>query len=65
MVRQNDENIQRFWGWWRVSTRSTGLLWFICIFSITVFSTLAYSTVFGKSIAGSATLGFIKAEGEC
>jgi hypothetical protein len=65
MVRQNDENIRRFWGWWRVANKEQLVsFWFICIFSITVFSTLAYSTVFGKSIAGSATLGFIKAEGE-
>jgi len=65
MVRQNDENIRRFWGWWRVANKEQLVsFWFICVFSITVFSTLAYSTVFGKSIAGSATLGFIKAEGE-
>ena len=65
MVRQNDENLRRFWGWWRVANKEQLVsFWFICIFSITVFSTLAYSTVFGKSIAGSATLGFIKAEGE-
>jgi hypothetical protein len=65
MVRQNEENLRRFWGWWRVANKEQLVsFWFICIFSITVFSTLAYSTVFGKSIAGSATLGFIKAEGE-
>jgi len=65
MVRQNDENIRRFWGWWRVANKEQLVsFWFICVFSITVFSTLAYSTVFGKNIAGSATLGFIKAEGE-
>jgi hypothetical protein len=65
MVRQNPENIRRFWGWWSVANKEQLVsFWFICIFSITVFSTLAYSTVFGQNIAGSANLAFIKAEGE-
>ena len=64
MVRQDDENIRRFWGWWRVANKEQLVsFWFICIFSITVFSTLAYSTVFGQNISGSANLAFIQAEG--
>jgi hypothetical protein len=65
MVRQDEENLRRFWGWWRVANKEQLVsFWFICIFSITVFSTLAYSTVFGQNISGSANLAFIKAEGE-
>jgi hypothetical protein len=65
MVRQDAENIRRFWGWWRVANKEQLVsFWFICVFSITVFSALAYSTVFGQNIAGSANLAFIKAEGE-
>jgi hypothetical protein len=65
MVRQDAENIRRFWGWWKVANKEQLVsFWFICVFSITVFSTLAYSTVFGQKIAGSANLAFIKAEGE-
>jgi hypothetical protein len=65
MVRQDDENLRRFWGWWRVANKEQLVsFWFICVFSITVFSTLAYSTVYGQNVAGSANLAFIKAEGE-
>ncbi len=64
MVRQDEENIRRFWGWWRVANKEQLVsFWFICVFSITVFSALAYSTVFGQNIAGSANLSFIQAEG--
>jgi len=65
MVRQDAENLRRFWGWWTVANKEQLVsFWFICVFSITVFSTLAYSTVFGQNISGSANLAFIKAEGE-
>jgi hypothetical protein len=65
MVRQDEENIRRFWGWWRVANKEQLVsFWFICIFSIGVFSALAYSTVYGQNISGSANLAFIKAEGE-
>jgi len=64
MVKQDEENIRRFHGWWRVANKEQLVsFWFICIFSITVFSALAYSTVFGRNIAGSANLAFIEAEG--
>ena len=65
MVRQDDENLRRFWRWWRVAnTEQLVSFWFICIFSIVIFSMLAYSTVFGQSISGSANLAFIEAEGQ-
>ena len=65
MVRQDEENLRRFRGWWKVANKEQLVsFWFICIFSITVFSTLAYSTVFGRSISGQANLAFIQAEGE-
>jgi hypothetical protein len=64
MVRQDEENLRRFWTWWRVANKEQLVsFWFICIFSIVVFSTLAYSTVFGQNISGSANLAFIQAEG--
>ncbi len=65
MVRQDEENLRRFRGWWKVANKEQLVsFWFICVFSITIFSTLAYSTVFGQKISGQANLAFIKAEGE-
>jgi hypothetical protein len=65
MMRQDEENLRRFRGWWSVANREQLVsFWFICIFSIVVFSALAYSTVFGQQIADQANLSFILAEGE-
>ena len=65
MVRQDEENIRRFQGWWKVANKEQLVsFWFICIFSITVFSTLAYSTVPGLGLSASANLAFVRAEGE-
>ena len=65
MMRQDEENLRRFRGWWAVANREQLVtFWFICIFSITIFSTLAYSTLYGKSFSGQANLSFIRAEGE-
>ncbi|MDQ3687219.1 MAG: Nramp family divalent metal transporter [Acidobacteriota bacterium] len=65
MIRQDEENLRRFRGWWRVASQEQLVsFWFICIFSIVIFSTLAYSTVFGMNLSGEANLGFIKSEGE-
>jgi hypothetical protein len=65
MVRQDEENLRRFRGWWAVANKEQFVsFWFICVFSITVFSALAYSTLEGQRIAGSANLAFIRAEGE-
>ncbi|MEJ7615703.1 MAG: Nramp family divalent metal transporter [Pyrinomonadaceae bacterium] len=65
MIRQDKENIRRFWGWWKSANYEQLIsFWFICIFSICIFSTLAYSTVFGKNLTKEANLSFIQAEGE-
>jgi hypothetical protein len=65
MVRQDEENLRRFRGWWAVASKEQLVsFWFICIFSIAIFSMLAYSTVYGRDIGASANLSFIRAEGE-
>lgn len=65
MLRQDEENLRRFRGWWKVANKEQFVsFWFICVFSITIFSTLAYSTVFGTTVPGQANMSFIKAEGE-
>ena len=65
MIRQDEENLQRFRGWWRAASKEQLVsFWFICIFSIIIFSTLAYSTVFGMNLSEEANLSFIRAEGE-
>ncbi len=65
MVRQDEENLRRFRGWWAVANKEQFVsFWFICVFSITIFSTLAYATLQGRTISGQANLAFIQAEGE-
>jgi hypothetical protein len=65
MLRQDEENLRRFRGWWAVANKEQLVsFWFICVFSITIFSTLAYSTVYGRDITEGANLAFIRAEGE-
>jgi hypothetical protein len=65
MVRQDEENIQRFKGWFRVANKEQLVsFWAICLASIIVFSVLAYSTVFGKHVSDDADFEFIKGEGE-
>ena len=65
MLRQDEANIRRFYGWWKVANQEqVASFWFICIFSITVFSALAYSTLHGTGATGQANLSFIRAEGE-
>jgi hypothetical protein len=65
MLRQDEENLRRFRGWWAVANKEQLVtFWFICIFSITIFSTLAYSTLYGRNIPGQANLSFILAEGQ-
>jgi len=65
MVRQDEENIARFRGWFRVANKEQLVsFWAICVASITVFSVLAYSTVYGKNISDDADFAFIKGEGE-
>jgi hypothetical protein len=65
MMRQDEENLKRFKGWWKVANKEQLVsFWAICLVSIIVFSVLAYSTVFGKDISEEADFEFIKAEGE-
>jgi len=65
MIRQDEENIRRFRGWWKAANQEQLIsFWFICIFSIVIFSTLAYSTVFGKNLSAKPNLDFILAEGQ-
>src|ERR1044072_9613170 len=65
MIRQDDENISRYRGSFRVPSKEQLVsFWGICIASIVVFSVLAYSTVYGKNISSDADFDFIKGEGE-
>ena len=65
MCKQDEENIRRFKGWFKVANREQLVsFWGICIASIVVFSVLAYSTVYGKNISDEADFTFIQAEGE-
>jgi Mn2+/Fe2+ NRAMP family transporter len=65
MVRQDEENIARFKGWFRVANKEQLVsFWAICLASIIVFSTLAYSTVYGKHLSDEADFIFIQKEGE-
>ena len=65
MCKQDEENIRRFKGWFKVANREQLVsFWAICIASIVVFSVLAYSTVYGKNISDEADFDFIQAEGE-
>jgi len=65
MMRQDEENINRFKGWWKVANKEQLVsFWAICLFSIIVFSVLAYSTVFGKNLSDEADFDFIKGEGD-
>ena len=64
MMRQDEENIDRFRGWFKVANKEQLVsFWGICIASIIVFSVLAYSTVYGKNISDEADFDFIKARG--
>jgi hypothetical protein len=64
MVRQDEENIARFKGWFKVANKEQLVsFWAICIGSIFVFSVLAYSTVYGKNVSDEADFTFIQGEG--
>ena len=63
MVRQDEENLDRFWGWWRVANKEQFFVFFcIGLTTIIVFSLLAYSTVYGKDVGED--LDFIQGEGD-
>ncbi len=66
MMRQDEENIKRFKGWWKVANKEQLVsFWAICLGSIIVFSVLAYSTVgVGANLSEDPDFEFIKGEGE-
>jgi hypothetical protein len=65
MVRQDEANINRFKGWFKVANKEQLVsFWAICLCSIIVFSVLAYATVYGKNISEEADFVFIQREGE-
>ena len=65
MVRQDEENIKRFKGWFKVANKEQLVsFWAICVCSIIIFSVLAYATVYGKNISEEADFAFIQGEGE-
>jgi hypothetical protein len=65
MVRQDEENIRRFKGWFSVANKEQLVsFWAICLASIVVFSVLAYSTVYGKDLSEEADFTFIQKEGQ-
>ena len=64
MCKQDEENIRRFKGWFKVANREQLVsFWAICIASIVVFSVLAYSTVYGKNLSDEPNFDFIQAQG--
>jgi hypothetical protein len=61
MVRQDETNLRRFWGWWRVGNiEQLVTFWVVTILSIFSFSMLAYSTVFERKLPSGGGLSFIK-----
>jgi hypothetical protein len=65
MVRQDEENLRRYKGWFKVANKEQLVsFWGICLASIIVFSVLAYSTVYGKNLSDEADFVFIQKEGE-
>ena len=65
MVRQDEANIKRFKGWFKVANKEQLVsFWAICVCSIIIFSVLAYATVYGKNISEEADFAFIQGEGE-
>ncbi len=65
MVRQDEENLDRFWKWWRVANVEQFVtFWVICVFSIFTFSLIAYSTIYGETVGEGADLTFIQEEGQ-
>lgn len=65
MMRQDEENIRRWKGWWKVANKEQLVsFWAICLGSIITFSVLAYSTVGNQTLSDSPDFDFIKGEGE-
>ena len=62
MLRPNEENVRRFWGWWRVAHKEQVFFFFLTgLATIGVLSLLAYSTVYGRNVGED--LDFIHGEG--
>lgn len=60
---QDEENLRRFRGWWRVANVEQFLTFFLIgVVGIVVLSVLAYSTVYNQNVGED--LDFIRAEGE-
>jgi len=60
---QDEENLRRFRGWWRVANLEQFLTFFVIGTSgIVILSVLAYSTTYGQNVGEE--LDFIRAEGE-
>jgi hypothetical protein len=60
---QNEENMSRWKGWWRVANQEQFWTFFLfTIATIAIMSALAYSTVFGQNVGEE--FDFIRAEGE-
>jgi hypothetical protein len=66
MVRQDEANINRFKGWFKVANKEQLVsFWAICLASIITFSVLAYATVgVGANLSEDPDFDFIKGEGE-
>ena len=64
MMRQDEENLNRWKAWWKVANKEQLVsFWAICVLSIVIFSVLAYSTVYGQDISEEADFTFIEAQG--
>lgn len=60
---QDEENLRRWRGWWRVANREQFWGFFvISVAGIIIFSLISYSTVYGQDVGES--FDFIRAEGE-
>jgi hypothetical protein len=65
MMRQDDVNLKRFRGWWRVANiEQLVTFWAMTILSIFVLSMMAYSTIYGKDLPGAGNLVFIEGMGD-
>jgi hypothetical protein len=65
MIRQDEENLKRWKGWWKVANREQLVsFWAICLGSIITFSVLAYATVgVGANLSDEPDFAFIEGQG--
>jgi hypothetical protein len=62
MVGQDEENLRRFSGWWKVAKKEQFIFFFLTgLVAILVFSLLAYSTVHGRDLGEQ--LDFVEGQG--